>query len=718
MLDSPKARKFATEVVTVLAEPALQANPQSRTFFTEQREALGKALHDSATPEMYKVAVVGSFKVGKSSFVNALCGIKGLASVNSNPETAAITVFRYAERPWGEAHLIRREQWEEMKEVYRVAPDDVRAARYRRLRELEADEGSNLRVDELEHRLVSDEGVLQKIACDDWEGKKGRKTFLDNLARYASRRDPLHYFVDHLLIHVPVPFLKDGIELIDTPGLDDTDRYRVQLTEEYVKEVDAILFLTRSGSSYSQSDKDFVVRQLRRKTLKHLRLVVTKCDETYLNARKDAEDRDEDAPSYDEHLNLERKRVRTELDHTLDELLSATDVAEDSKAYFREQLSDISLDFISSRYHTDGENKGRSGIDALHHKLMVMLQKTERVAAARKTLTDAIVRVCDRSVRFLKARREAVGQDFSHERVKEQIKTVSAKVKGALAGFERKVRDEVKLLKDQTERDKELVEAKIDGMLVRCDGCVDGYAMQDVALHWKTRRYGGWGFLRDIQTGVADTIFPHVELLLKRAVDKFGEAVARIKGQFQVFQQSLGTVEQENRLDKSLQPIRLTERFAERGNAFVEDVGGQVSTRRNKIVRHLDTFVSKEVQGRIAAAKGRVTAIEGTGTTVRQNTQIQGFYRELKQAMRDSLGEYLRAEFTAFGQLLLSRAESIYPDIRQELDLVIDDRLNAIQSGLTVMNDQQKQELLKAIDRVLGQCEAVLKKAVAAPDDR
>ena len=364
------------------------------------------------------------------------------------------------------------------------------------------------------------------------------------------------------MIHVPVQFLKDGIELIDTPGLDDTDRYRVQLTEEYVKGVDAILFLTRSGSSYSQSDKDFIVRQLRRKTLKHLRVVVTKCDETYLNACKDAEDRDEDAPSYEEHLALERKRVRTELDHTLDELLVATDVAEDSKGYFREQLADISLDFISSRYHTDEENKSQSGIDALHHKLMVMLQKTERVARARKILADAIRSVCDRTVRFLDARLEAVGKDFSHERVQQQLLLVSTKVQEALAGFEGKLQQEVKLLKEQADRDKELVEAKIDGMLVRCDSTLDSYAMQDLAKHWKARRYGGWGFFTGIQTKVADTVFPHVELLLNRFVDRFKESVARTEGYISVFQKSLVTLERENRLDSSLQAIMLSERVS------------------------------------------------------------------------------------------------------------------------------------------------------------
>ncbi len=385
MIETQQARQLAKDLIELLDAPAIRETAQDRTFFDDQQGALLRALDDSDTPEVYKVAVVGSFKVGKSSFVNALCGIKGLASVNSNPETAAITEFRYAEVPRAEAHLICKDMWEEMKRAHQESPDDLRAARYHRLMELEQDGKSEVSLSELEKELISESGVVQSFTCHGWEDKKERKSFLSRLERYVSRRDPLHYFVDHLIIYVPVPFLRDGIELIDTPGLDDTDRYRVLLTEEYVKDVDAILFLTRSGNSYSQSDKDFIIRQLRRKTIKHLRVVVTKCDETFENAKRDAGDKDEEAPDFEMHLDLEGHRVRTELDRTLEELLAATEVAEDSRDYFREQLADIPINFISSRYHTEGGND-RSGIDALHSQLMVMLRKGERASRARKLL--------------------------------------------------------------------------------------------------------------------------------------------------------------------------------------------------------------------------------------------------------------------------------------------------------------------------------------------
>jgi GTP-binding protein EngB required for normal cell division len=55
---------------------------------------------------------MGRFKVGKSSFVNALTNSK-LAGVSTNPETAAISVFRYSETTYAEIDIISKEKWQE-----------------------------------------------------------------------------------------------------------------------------------------------------------------------------------------------------------------------------------------------------------------------------------------------------------------------------------------------------------------------------------------------------------------------------------------------------------------------------------------------------------------------------------------------------------------------------------------------------------------------------
>lgn len=51
-----------------------------------QIEQLGEALDEAKIPDLYRVAVVGRFMVGESSFVNKLAGER-LAGVHTNPES-------------------------------------------------------------------------------------------------------------------------------------------------------------------------------------------------------------------------------------------------------------------------------------------------------------------------------------------------------------------------------------------------------------------------------------------------------------------------------------------------------------------------------------------------------------------------------------------------------------------------------------------------------
>ena len=101
--------------------------------------------------------------------------------------------------------------------------------------------------------------------------------------------------------------------LIDTPGLDDTERFRVTLTERVVTGVDAVLFLTKSGASYGQSEKEFLLSLLRKGTVKQLIVVVTQIDETYNKMLKEAEDNDEEPEPISVCIARERAKIKREI---------------------------------------------------------------------------------------------------------------------------------------------------------------------------------------------------------------------------------------------------------------------------------------------------------------------------------------------------------------------------------------------------------------------
>ncbi len=77
--------------------------------------SLDLLLDRQTIPEHYKVAVVGRFKAGKSSFINELLQIN-LAGVNSNPETAAVTTFKYGKTTKATITFLKSEDWQKIKE--------------------------------------------------------------------------------------------------------------------------------------------------------------------------------------------------------------------------------------------------------------------------------------------------------------------------------------------------------------------------------------------------------------------------------------------------------------------------------------------------------------------------------------------------------------------------------------------------------------------------
>ena len=118
--------------------------------------------------------------------------------------------------------------------------------------------------------------------------------------------------------------------------------------------MDAIIFLTHSGRSYSQSDKEFLVTQVRKRRLRSLKLAITKIDVTYDAAIRQSEEEDEDAPTFEEHKREELERVRNALTETLDEILLKSDLTAEESNYFTQMLRDVEIFFISSVWYEPG----------------------------------------------------------------------------------------------------------------------------------------------------------------------------------------------------------------------------------------------------------------------------------------------------------------------------------------------------------------------------
>ncbi len=679
-------------------------------FLNEQIELLSDALEQAKIPERYRVAVVGRFKVGKSSFVNKLIDQR-LAGVDTNPETAAISVFRYDAQARAEVELISKEAWEVLAADHVEDPKSPDVKRYDKFvtfneRPSKKDKDGGI-IPPIKYDLIAlasqwltAEGKTHAVEPQDWDSKTGKKAFFAEIKKFTTSQEPLHYLVNKLTIYAPIPILRDQIELIDTPGLDDTERFRVLLTEDLVKDVDAILFLTVSGASYGQGDKEFIIRQLRLKQIKHLQLIVTKCDETFENAVRDAKDNDEKPPTYHEFCLRESNRVRSEAKATLDELLQSNQLTDEEGYYFIEQLDNVPVQLISTKYHDEGDSE-KGGIEGVRDGLYKILSASQRFEQSRTILKDRLEMVLGRLRRSYSERLNTLEREFDPALVREEIESIRSSLSKNLDTFGERSGEALGLLARDQEAYFATLPVYLDLISMQSKEVLTDLEKADLVKHWKTRRYGRWGYLTDLQAKIADRVFPKVESILNALrvhLDAFMDQAAR---QLKRLQDDMGNIEAEYNL-AGLEPVDIAASQAPLFESLRKNFQAVVEAERDGIINNMDEFVSSEVQDRLDNARGSVANVMGTGTTIRQGNEVSSFYDKVRYLLAKALREHLNARIRGFASAIYKTAESVAPRIREASEGVLRERLAAIESSLQVAAEGQKEDVESYLDAMLG----------------
>ena len=164
--------------------------------------------------ERFALVVLGEFNHGKSTFVNALCGAPILPA-GITPTTATINHLVWAETPRAVAHL----------------------------------EGG------------ATENIDPK-ALADWVTIEGKQ---------VSR-------VRYIEIGWPAEILKDKVTLVDTPGVNDINEQRAEITYSYIPRADACLFLLDGAQVLKQSERAFLEQRILRRSRDKLIFVLGKID--------------------------------------------------------------------------------------------------------------------------------------------------------------------------------------------------------------------------------------------------------------------------------------------------------------------------------------------------------------------------------------------------------------------------------------------------------
>ncbi|MEQ9320445.1 MAG: dynamin family protein, partial [Polyangiaceae bacterium] len=192
---------------------------------------IGREVVDKLKADRFHLVVVGEFNHGKTTFVNALLGENALPT-GVTPTTAVIHHVVYADEP--SATIVRKEG----------EPEDVAF------------------------------GKLTELVAKGDEVKEGAEEG-DNPIR-------------HVEVRYPAEMLKERIVLVDTPGVNDLNLQRADITYKYIPQSDAVLFVIDAGQPLKESERLFLRDKLLGQSRDKIIFVVGKADIWKDNERDEA----------------------------------------------------------------------------------------------------------------------------------------------------------------------------------------------------------------------------------------------------------------------------------------------------------------------------------------------------------------------------------------------------------------------------------------------
>ncbi len=113
---------------------------------------------------------------------------------------------------------------------------------------------------------------------------KSQEVPVDRIAEYVTKLTDdsaaMAETVDQAVVEYPCEFCKNNVEIIDTPGLNDDDRMDA-ITESVVPKLDAVVFVVSASAPFGKSEAEFVRSKLMTSDVSRLIVIVNRIDDIY-----------------------------------------------------------------------------------------------------------------------------------------------------------------------------------------------------------------------------------------------------------------------------------------------------------------------------------------------------------------------------------------------------------------------------------------------------
>ena len=210
---------------------------------------------DYLNNQKFSIGITGVMNAGKSTMLNALMGKEILGSAVV-PETANLTIVKHNPTENAKVFYWNQNEWDRIVK----SADELESMRkyVNETNEIFGDKLKSYIKPESRYDEV-DIKDLSSYTSAEAEGKRC------NLVKYVELGSNLD-------------FLSDGIEIVDTPGLDDPVIQREEITKEYISQCDMMLHLMNVSQSATLKDVEFIIDALLYQNISKLLVVITRAD--------------------------------------------------------------------------------------------------------------------------------------------------------------------------------------------------------------------------------------------------------------------------------------------------------------------------------------------------------------------------------------------------------------------------------------------------------
>lgn len=354
-------------------------------------------------------------------------------------------------------------------------------------------------------QVIKNDGTVMEIPVDE---------IADYVTKINDENARRAEMVDEAIVYYPCQFCQNGVDIVDTPGLNDDERMD-KISEEIIPKLDAVIMVIVPGAPFSKSEAEFVRNKLMGSDLGRLLFLVNKIDTIRPKERERAV------------AGIKDKIQTTVLDKMSEIYGSDSQEYADAKAKIGNiRIFPISAaNALDARMEGDGELLAESGIREFEDALTYMLT-TERGALELAAPLAVLSRTAADVLNAAEIRKNSL--QLSSQEFEQRQQQAMEKI----ARFRNSKKDEIKRINGVSQQLKANILPQVKGFYDALEKELDT-AIEQVSVDKKSliQKAGQQAASQKMQQVVNDVIKTKTanfsERMQKQITDALGEQAAQ-----------------------------------------------------------------------------------------------------------------------------------------------------------------------------------------------